>query len=98
MPKTWPVSLTAAGAVPPTLSTNPRDKVIWTNNVIVNGAGVSVQLTLPTCVSPHGTITIAPRASSRAYTVRVGKGSYLYYYSYPSKKVLAAQTGIIDVS
>jgi hypothetical protein len=98
MPAKYTISLTANGPVPRKLATHAGDKITWINNVIVNGVGVSVQLTLPTCVSPHGTITIAPGASSKPYTVNNGIGSFNYYYSFPSKKVLAAQTGTIDVS
>lgn len=101
MATTYPISLTANGPVPPSpLPTHPGDKIIWTNNVTVNGVGVSIQLTLPMCVSPHGTITIAAGASTKPYTVRRKTGSYPYYYSFPDKKMkfLAAQTGTIDVS
>lgn len=90
---TFDISL--GSGTPATPTTNPGDKVTWTNTL-----SVTVTLTLPTCLSPSNVTQISISANSTygtTYTVNGGsKGSYSYNYSYPPSQTV--QSGTIDVS
>ena len=94
MPST-DVTITLTTTSPGTSSIQQPGKLTFTNST-----GVSISLTLPTCVSPNsgGTVSLADGASTQQYNVS-GNQNANYGYSYTGNWLPGdTLSGTIDVS